>query len=168
MKRVSDAFLPLLRKAGPGARLVHVSSGVAPNFVAACGPSRRAELTSPSVTWAEVDAAARAYLAAEAGAGGDAAAEAAALVAAGFPAKAGGGSLGPYGLSKALLNALTLQQARDEKEAGSGVVVAACSPGFIATDRAPALYFRAALRAAKIRVFSRLAPAASLTPAALV
>lgn len=87
---------------GPGSRLVNVSSNEGAGFVAACSPERRKMLTDPNVTWAEIERTAEAYVKA---AGDDGA-----LQKAGFPPASA--SLGAYGLSKALVNALTLVQAR--------------------------------------------------------
>ena len=112
-KRVCDAFLPLLAADG---RVVNVSSASGPNFVAACSPERQALLTSPEVTWADVEAvmAECLHIAASNGSFED----------------AGLGDGSAYGLSKALLNAYTIALAR----AFPSRTINACTPGFIETD----------------------------------
>ncbi|MEZ4238069.1 MAG: SDR family NAD(P)-dependent oxidoreductase [Myxococcota bacterium] len=111
--RVVAAFLPHLARGG---RVVNVSSASGPNFVAGCSPARRAQLTDPDITWALFDALLVECLAL-AGRGGD-------FAAAGF------GTGAAYGLSKALVNALTLALAREHPE----LTVNACTPGYIETD----------------------------------
>ena len=113
-QRVIEAFLPMLR--ADGGRIVNVSSAAGPNFVARCSAERQRALTHGDVTWADVDA-----LMAEcleiAQQGGDFAA-------------GGLGNGEAYGLSKACLNAATIDLARRYP----ALVVNACTPGFIETD----------------------------------
>lgn len=125
VKRCLDAFAPLL---GPSTRVVNVSSGSAPMFVAACAPTRAAALTAPAgMSWGQVEAVADEFAAAAAAAdGGDGGA---ALAAAGFPADPAAVASNAYGLSKALLNAYTAALAHDTPWR-----VNACTPGFIDTD----------------------------------
>ena len=136
VKRVSDAFLPLV---APSGRVVNVSSGSAPMFVAECAPERVRFFRDASTTWAALDAAATEYVAACA-AGEDA------LAALGYPRKVNpcacplplavqcpgltSVATPPDGFSKAALNVYTMQQAA----ALSHVLVNACSPGFIVTS----------------------------------
>ena len=110
-RRVCEAFLPLI-----DARIVNVSSGSGPSFVAGCSPEIRARLTSPDVTWDDVEDLLATCIAIEEH-GGD-------FAAAGF------GSGSAYGLSKACLNAYTIDLARR----CPNLLVNACSPGFIETD----------------------------------
>jgi carbonyl reductase 1 len=121
VKRVTDAFAPLLSRAD--GRVVNISSASGPMFVAKCAPARQAFFLDGAVTWQALDAAAAEYVAAAA------AGDAAALAALGYP-PADPGSI--YGFSKAALNVLTMQQAA--ALAPQGLRVNACSPGFIVTD----------------------------------
>jgi NAD(P)-dependent dehydrogenase (short-subunit alcohol dehydrogenase family) len=112
--RVCEAFLPLLDpEAG---RIVNVSSASGPNFVNACAPERQQMLTNPDVTWEEVVALMEECLSINEK-GGD------------FEA-AGLGEGSAYGLSKACLNAYTMDLARNHPN----LVINACTPGFIETD----------------------------------
>lgn len=112
-RRVCNAFLPLLRGGG---RVVNVSSASGPNFVAACAPDRQRLLTSPGVTWSQVEALMDECLALE-------------RKGASFEA-AGLGDGSAYGLSKACLNAYTIALARAHPE----LTINACTPGWIETD----------------------------------
>ena len=78
VKRVSDAFASLV---APSGRVVNVSSGSAPMFVAECAPERVRFFRDASTTWAALDAAANEYVAA-------CAAGEEALAALGYPRKA--------------------------------------------------------------------------------
>ena len=49
VRRVCDAFLPLLDP--ERGRIVNVTSGSAPNFVATCSPDRQQVFVDPAVTW---------------------------------------------------------------------------------------------------------------------
>ena len=113
-ERVCEAFLPLLDPVV--GRIVNVSSASGPNFVARCSKARQRQLTSPAVTWEEIESLIQECMSLAAGAGD--------FAAAGF----GDGS--PYGLSKACLNAYTISLAR----AHSSLTINACTPGFIETD----------------------------------
>ena len=77
VKLVTDAFASLV---APSGRVVNVSSGSAPMFVAECAPERVRFFRDASTTWAALDAAATEYVAACA-AGEDA------LAALGYPRK---------------------------------------------------------------------------------
>jgi NAD(P)-dependent dehydrogenase (short-subunit alcohol dehydrogenase family) len=112
-RRVCNAFLPLLQ---PNGRIVNVSSASGPNFVAACSPERQRLLTSPDVTWTQIEDLMDECLAIEEQ-GGDFAA-------------AGLGEGSAYGLSKACLNAYTIALARENPNR----TINACTPGFIETD----------------------------------
>lgn len=113
-RRVCEAFLPLLDpKVG---RVVNVSSAAGPTFVSGCAPERQQVLTSPDVTWGQIQQLIEASLALDA-TGGD------------FGA-AGLGDGAAYGLSKACLNAYTILLARENPK----LTINACTPGFIETD----------------------------------
>ncbi len=112
-RRVCEAFMPMLAEDG---RVVNVASASGPNFVAACSEERKKQLTSPDVTWADVEKVMNECLAIEAE-GGD-------FEAAGF------GDGQSYGLSKACLIAYTMDLARKHPKR----TINACTPGFIETD----------------------------------
>lgn len=112
--RVCEAFLPLLDPVH--GRIVNVASASGPNFVQQCSPERQRQLTSPEVTWQQIEALMDEALAIEAGDGD-------------FEA-AGLGSGAAYGLSKACLNAYTIALARNHPN----LTVNACTPGYIETD----------------------------------
>jgi len=112
--RVCEAFLPLLDP--DRGRIVNVASASGPNFVARCSPERQAQLTSPDVTWEQIESIMNEALAVDAESGN-------------FGA-AGLGDGSAYGLSKACLNAYTIALAREHPN----LVINACTPGYIATD----------------------------------
>ena len=113
-KRVCDAFLPLIES--DGGRVVNVASASGPNFVNRCSEERQQLLTSPEVTWTEIE---------------DLMDEALQIDARGGSFEdAGLGDGSPYGLSKACLNAYTIALAREHPN----LVINACTPGFIETD----------------------------------
>lgn len=113
-RRVCEAFVPLLDP--KGGRVVNVSSASGPTFVSKCAPERRKLLTSPDVTWDDIEALM---------------AECVDIQASGESfAEHGLGDGSAYGLSKACLNAYTIALARRHPEH----TINACTPGFIATD----------------------------------
>ena len=112
--RVCEAFLPLIDD--ERGRIVNISSASGPNFVAACSEQRQKMLTSPEVTWEEVESLMQECLTLDAEDGD-------------FQA-AGLDNGAPYGLSKACLNAYTIALAREH----SNLLINACTPGFIETD----------------------------------
>jgi carbonyl reductase 1 len=112
-RRVVDAFVPLV---DPNGRIVNVSSASGPMFVSACRDERKRTLTSPDVSWADIEALMNECLE---------------LAAAGGDFKSAGlGTGDAYGLSKACLNAYTIALAR----AHPSLTINACTPGYIATD----------------------------------
>jgi NAD(P)-dependent dehydrogenase (short-subunit alcohol dehydrogenase family) len=113
MRRVSEAFVPLLPQGG---RVVNVTSASGPMFVAKCSDERKATLTNPDVSWSVID---------------DIMNEAVELAAGdGDFSAAGLGNGDPYGISKACGNAYTLLLAREQTK----LLVNACTPGYIETD----------------------------------
>ncbi len=113
-RRVCEACVPLLSEGG---RIVNVSSASGPNFVKTCSDARKKTLTSPDVSWGEIEEIMDEALEIERADSGD------------YQA-AGLGDGDPYGLSKACLNAYTISLARRHPE----LTVNACTPGFIETD----------------------------------
>lgn len=113
-RRVCEAFLPLLDS--DAGRIVNISSASGPMFVAGCGPARQKMLTAPDVSWPQVEALMNECLQIDES-GGD------------FES-AGLGEGSAYGLSKACLNAYTIELARENPN----LVINACTPGFIETD----------------------------------
>ena len=113
VKRVCDAFLPLL---GEGGRVVNVSSAAGPRFVSQCTPARQAFFQDPNVSWSDIKS-----LLAQAVANADDAQGFAAL---------GLGEINAYGLSKACTSLYTLLLAREHPH----LCINACTPGYIETD----------------------------------
>ncbi|MEM6930387.1 MAG: SDR family NAD(P)-dependent oxidoreductase [Myxococcota bacterium] len=112
LRRVSEAFLPLLQPAG--GRIVNVTSASGPNFVAATEPKQRWQFTDAACTREAYDHLIEACLNAATPAG---------LADLGFGQDA-------YGLSKALANVYTMILAREHP----ALKINACTPGFIETD----------------------------------
>mmetsp|Transcript_12351 Transcript_12351/g.19594 ORF Transcript_12351/g.19594 Transcript_12351/m.19594 type:complete len:316 (-) Transcript_12351:140-1087(-) len=110
----TNAFIPMM---GKGGRVVNISSASGPIYVSKCSEEVAKTLTSPKVTLKDIE---NFYTSCKKL----------------YPCKAeaftdaGLGSGGPYGISKASVNALTIALARESK----GLIVNACTPGFIATD----------------------------------
>lgn len=119
MRRVCEAFGPLLDPAG--GRVVNITSGAGPMFVAKCSPKWRRILTDPQLEWSKLEHFLKSCIATEEGAE--------ALAARGL------GDGGAYGLSKACANAYTLILARERPD----LLVNSCTPGFIETDMTRAL-----------------------------
>lgn len=117
--RVTEAFLPLL--SNENGRIVNISSGSAPSFVAKCAEARKRMLCNPKVAWSDVLALVGAASAISAKGG-----ETAAFEATGLPP----GDGIPYGFSKACVNAYGMVVARENPN----LKINSCSPGFIETD----------------------------------
>ena len=113
LHRVCTAMIPLLREGG---RIVNVTSAAGPSFVSACSPDRQRFFTRPDVSWREIDALMKECV--------EIAGDEEAFSSRGLS----DGS--PYGLSKACANVYTTSLAREHP----GLVINACTPGFIATD----------------------------------
>jgi len=113
-RRVCEAFLA---KNKISHRIVMISSGAASNFCSKCTPERVNQLTADDITWSQIE-----DLMTEFTKAGE------------QTAACGFGDWDkdwtPYGLSKALLNSLTIQLARDHPS----LCITACSPGMIRTD----------------------------------
>jgi len=101
-KRVVEGFMPLVSKFG---RIVNVSSGAGPNYVARCSSEVKKMLCNPEVSWEQIVEHAKSGL--------------------GSPADYMGG----YGLSKALLNCYTMLLAKQHPE----LLVSCLCPGFLET-----------------------------------
>jgi NAD(P)-dependent dehydrogenase (short-subunit alcohol dehydrogenase family) len=112
-RRVCEAFVPLIDH--PDGRVVNVASASGPNFVAECKPEHQKILTSPDVTWEQIETFME--VCREAVDDGD------------FE-DSGIGNGSAYGLSKACLNAYTIALARRHPD----LTINACTPGFIETD----------------------------------
>jgi NAD(P)-dependent dehydrogenase (short-subunit alcohol dehydrogenase family) len=115
-RKVCEAFLA---RGKIGHRIVMISSGAASNFCSKCSPERVNQLTADDITWSQIE---------------DLMAEFTKAAASAETASSGFGDWDkdwtPYGLSKALLNSLTIQLARDHPH----LFITACSPGMIRTD----------------------------------
>ena len=115
VKNICDAFIPYLKP--KGGRIVNISSGAAPSFLSKVSPDRVKQLTNPDITWNEIEALINEFLAS-----GESINE------------IGYGEYDkdwtPYGFSKAILNAYTINLAREYPD----LVINACSPGMIKTD----------------------------------
>jgi NAD(P)-dependent dehydrogenase (short-subunit alcohol dehydrogenase family) len=117
--RVCETFMPLL-SLDPNARgrIVNVTSGAAPSFVATCSPTMQRFFLDEQMTWSRL----RAFI--------DECKGMAADDKAAFTAKGLGDGSSAYGLSKACTNTYTLIVAREHPS----LRVNACTPGLIETD----------------------------------
>jgi NAD(P)-dependent dehydrogenase (short-subunit alcohol dehydrogenase family) len=113
VRRVCEAFVPLL---AAGGRVVNVTSAAGPSFVATCSPDRQRFFLDAQLTWSQL----RDFI------------DECLNISGGAPAFAekGLGDGAAYGLSKACANTYTLLLAREQP----GLMVNACTPGFISTD----------------------------------
>lgn len=114
MQRVSEAFVPLLDP--ERGRIVNITSGAGPSFVAKCSEERRRFFLDANTEWSDLDALMKECIAID----GDKAA---------FRQRGLGGG-DPYGFSKACANTYTLQLARRHPN----LKINAVTPGFIETD----------------------------------
>jgi len=127
LRRVTEAFLPLIQK--NKGRIVQISSGAAPMFVRKCKPEIQKFFVNENVTWSEVEnTIITPFLKIFEDASLDAEQKSASMVELGF-SEVGIGANG-YGMSKACVNAYTLELAKRFPT----LLVNSCSPGFIATD----------------------------------
>uniref|UniRef100_X5CX02 FabG domain-containing protein n=2 Tax=Eukaryota TaxID=2759 RepID=X5CX02_9EUKA len=118
--RVTQAMLPLMAEDG---RIVMMSSGAAPMFVAKCSSEKQKFFCNPDIALEDIKAALEECKAIAEGAP-DAGAATTAFQTAGY------GPGGSYGLSKAALNSYAMALAR----ANPKLKINACSPGFVETD----------------------------------
>ena len=114
VKRVCDAFLPLVRP--DGGRIVNVTSASGPNFVNSCRPDRQRVFLDNNIQWETIQSLMDECVAIDGGKQAFAA--------------AGLGDGNSYGLSKACANAYTVLLAREHPK----IHINACTPGFIETD----------------------------------
>lgn len=112
LRRVTETILPLLQPAG--GRIVNVTSGSGPKFVASIEAKQRWEFVDPDCTITAFEHLVGACLKA------------------GSPDRLADLGFGrdPYGLSKALANLYTVIAAREHP----ALKINACTPGFIETD----------------------------------
>ena len=113
-KRVCDAFLPLLDPSI--GRVVNVTSASGPTYLAGCSEEVKKILTSPEVSWTEIEAfmseCLKSNLESE------------------QTSKQGSGIDSAYGISKACTNGYTIYLARENPK----LTINACTPVFIETD----------------------------------
>lgn len=114
VRRVCEAFIPLLNQ-GSG-RIVNVASASGPMFLSSCSADIKTALTRHDVSWSGIESIMEKCLALETQAGD--------FEAAGF------GSGSSYGLSKACVNAYTIDLARSYP----ALRINSCTPGYIETD----------------------------------
>ena len=113
-KRVCDAFLPLLDPSI--GRVVNVTSASGPTYLAGCSEEVKKILTSPEVSWTEIE---------------EFMAECLKLnIESEQTTDQGSGIDSAYGISKACTNAYTIYLARENPK----FTINACTPGFIETD----------------------------------
>ena len=128
--RTTEAFLPFINPSK--GRIVMVSSGLGPSFVARCSAERKAVMVDPLVTHAQITGLVAECLAI-AHSGGHGHDDVQRMFAA--AGLSGAHSRGGYGLSKALVNMYTMQLARENPN----LLVNSCTPGFVKTDMTRAL-----------------------------
>jgi len=123
--KVCEAFIPLIKK--DKGRIVQISSGAAPMFLAKCTQEIQAFLVNRNVTWSEIEKTIiLPFLKIAEDPALDEEKKSAALEKAGLCS----GGMGAYGMSKACVNAYTLELARRFPT----LFINSCSPGFIETD----------------------------------
>jgi len=125
LRRVCEVFLPLIQK--DKGRIVQISSGAAPMFVTKCSQEIQAFLVDKDVTWTEIEKTIiTPFLTISEDPSLDAEKKSAALANIGLC----DGGMGAYGMSKACVNAYTLELAKRFPS----LLINSCSPGFIETD----------------------------------
>ena len=113
-KRVCDAFLPLLDPSI--GRVVNVTSASGPTYLAGCSEEVKKILTSPEVSWTEIEEFMVECLKLN--------------IKSEETTDQGSGIDSAYGVSKACANAYTIYLARENPK----LTINACTPGFIETD----------------------------------
>ena len=126
VKRVTEAFLPVVRPGG--GRVVVVSSGMGPLMVGYASAARRERLLAADLTWAELEATIDECLAVEAAGSGPAGLEALGFSGGQFAEAAP--DFHTYGLAKMFADAHMLTVAR----AHPALRVNSCDPGLVFTD----------------------------------
>jgi len=125
LRRVCEAFLPLIQK--DKGRIVQISSGAAPMFLAKCSQEIQSFLVNKDVTWPEIEKTIiTPFLEISEDSSLDADNKAAFLENAGMSMS----GMGAYGMAKACVNGYTLDLAKRNPT----LLVNSCSPGFIETD----------------------------------
>ena len=107
MKRVSEEFLPMMKK---DSRIVNIGSAGGPNYVARQSESVKKFLTKKDITWKECEDYIEECLSEEVEDGNEWSAS--------------------YGLSKAMVNCYTMILAAQNPD----IVINSCTPGYILTD----------------------------------
>jgi len=124
---VTEAFLPLIQT--PGGRIVQISSAAGPNFVSNCSQEIQQMLVNPEVTFKEAEnKVIKPYLniMEDSSISDDKKNEVLEEIGLNNSGMVGAG----YGVSKAGLNAYTMEIARKYPK----LLINACTPGFIETD----------------------------------
>jgi len=125
LRRVCETFLPLIQK--DKGRIVQISSGAAPMFVTKCSQEIQAFFVDKDVTWTEIEKTIiTPFLTISEDPSLDAEKKSAALTNIGLC----DGGMGAYGMSKACVNAYTLELSKRFPS----LLINSCSPGFIETD----------------------------------
>ena len=118
---VTEAFIPVIQDEG---RIVMISSGIGPSFVSKCSEDIQKMFFNRNITFSQVEKEiVEPFLAIKTDQSLSDADKAAALLKKGFNENA-------YGLSKAALNAYTVELSRSHPH----ILSNACSPGFVETD----------------------------------
>jgi len=125
LRRVCEAFLPLIQK--NKGRIVQISSGAASMFVAKCSRKVQELLVNPSVSWLDIeDTIIAPFLKISEDSSLDPQQIEESLQKVGLSQE----GMGAYGLSKACVNAYTLELAKRFPT----LLINSCTPGFIETD----------------------------------
>ena len=118
---VTEAFLPLIDDEG---RIVMISSAAGPNYVSKCSEEIQKMFVNKNVTFAEIEKnVVEPFLSVKADTSLSESDMTAALLKKGLNDQA-------YGVSKAGLNAYTMEKARTHQN----ILINSCTPGFIETD----------------------------------
>jgi len=125
LRRVCEAFLPLIQK--NKGRIVQISSGAAPMFVAKCSSKVQELLVNPCVSWPDIEnSIITPFLDISEDTSLDPQQKEESLTNIGLSQE----GMGAYGLSKACVNAYTLELAKRFPT----LLINSCTPGFIETD----------------------------------
>jgi len=125
VRRVCEAFAPIIEDGG---RIVQVSSGAAPMFVAKCNEEMKEFCVNKEVTWEAIEEKLiKPFL--QIIESLPASEREAAMAAQGYGERKDG-DMAEYGLSKAAVNCYTMELARRFPS----LTITSCTPGFIETD----------------------------------